>query len=233
MARDGVTPLATVQSLQRSTLRHLVAGLETDELRDALVRATRACETWAGRRLAPFTALTETHRATGVDPTQAPGGADLGSVASVASAGYGRAVGSAGQVRQVWLDQCAPLYPEMWAYSGVTITLLRPEGSTAAVASTDLLGAGPDAETGLLWFRTGTYLPPGSRVRVTYSGGYQTVPSDLAQACRYMLAADVIDEDDYPGGGPSASSRDKSGTGRGDGGFLGRAQALLAPYRAA
>lgn len=233
MATDRVTPLATVQSLERSTLKHVFAALAPDELRDVLIRATRACENaCGGRRLAPFTGLVETHRAGGVDPAMAASAVDMGDVGSVTSSSYARVTGGGQQVRKVWLDQRAPCFPDLWTYSDVTVRIIRPEGSTRDLAAVDLLD-GPDPETGAVWFRSGTYLPVGALVKVTYSGGYTTVPGDLAQACRYMAAADVIDEDDYPGGGPRSTSRASTeSVGHSDAGFVARAWALLIPYGA-
>lgn len=230
MAGDRVTPLATATQMERSPLKHLVAGMQPDELADALVRATRACENaCGGRRLAPFVGLTETHQARGVDPADAAAAVDLGSVAAVTSASWARAVGQTGMVRRVWLDQCAPCFPDLWSYSDITITLHRPTGSTGAVAAADLIGGGPDPETGELWFRVGTHLPVGSRVKVMYSGGYTTVPADLVQACRLMLAAEVAGEDagTYPGGAPDLNAQQGD---PGPAGYLARAHTLLKPY---
>jgi hypothetical protein len=38
------------------------------------------------------------------------------------------------------------------------------------------------------------FLPVGSRVQVTYSGGYTTVPADLVRACKFMAASIVVRE---------------------------------------
>src|SRR3954451_24546300 len=105
--------------MPQSTLSHLVASLDSDELDDLMLRATRACENYCGRRLVPFVGLVETHRAEGVDPVDLAGLTDFGFVASLASTGYARAVGGGGQVRKIWVDQRPGMYQEMWAYSGV------------------------------------------------------------------------------------------------------------------
>jgi hypothetical protein len=219
--------------MRQSNLKHLVASLDEDELADLMLRATRACEAHCdGRRFVPFTGLTETHRADGVDPADMATIGSPGDLFSVNSASYGRALsGAAMQVRQAWVEQYAPLFQDMWSYSDVQILVLRGDGGEERVPAQDLLGGGIEADTGHLWFRVGLYLPPGSRVRITYSGGYHTIPQNLVQACRYMAAADVIDEDDYPGGAPGTNTHNDAGTGRGDGGFLARAHKLLNPYR--
>lgn len=230
MPVDRPRPLATTQQMDQSTLRDLIAGLDPDEKRDLMLRATRACENYCQRRLAPFVGLTETHRADGIDPADLVGIMPEGDVSVVSAASFGRAIGSApAQARQVWLDQYAPMFPEMWTYSDLTIRILRSDGSDQEVPVTDLLGGEVAADSGHLWFRVGTYLPPGSRVKVTYSGGYTTVPQDLVNACRYMAAADVIDEDEFPDG-PGANTHGNA-QGRADAGFLARAQKLLKPYR--
>jgi hypothetical protein len=54
--------------------------------------------------------------------------------------------------------------------------------------------AGPFPDTGMCWFRLGTFVPPGSLVSVTYSGGYSTVPADLRRAAKYMAAAICLRE---------------------------------------
>lgn len=235
MPADRPTPLATVQHMEKSVLRDAIASLEEDEKRELMLRATRACESYAGRRLAPFRGLIETHRAEGGDPDElAEIGAMPGDLNTVLGRSYGTALGtSAGAwVRRCWLKQRPPLYTELWSYTDVEITILRSLGTTMDVPPAELIGGGPDPENGLLWFRLGTYLPAGSRVRVTYSGGYHTVPADLVDACRYMAAAGVVDEDDYPGGAPSTNSHtSKAAAASSDGGFLARAKALLEPYR--
>jgi hypothetical protein len=221
--------------MEKSVLRDLVAGLELDEKRDLMYRATRACESYCGRRLAPFVGLTESHRAEGADPDElAEAGLTMpADVRTVIAGSYGTALGmgAAQWVRRCWVKQTPPLYEEMWSYSDVSITLYRSFGNSTEVPVGELIGGGIEPETGLLWFKLGTFLPPGSRVRVTYSGGYHTVPADLVEACRLMAAAAAVDEDDFPGTAPSTNSHTSGGGS--DGGFLARAKELLAPYKRA
>lgn len=235
MPADRPTPLATVQQMEKSTLRDLIASLEESEKRELMMRATRACESRTGRRLAPFTGLVETHRAEGADPDElAEMGASMpGDLGTAVSRSYGAALGSGalGWVRRCWLKQRPPLYTEMWSYSDVQITLLRSLGSTTDVPVGQLIGGEPDPYNGLIWFRLGTFLPPGARVRVTYSGGYHTIPGDLVDACRYMAAANLVDEDDYPGSAPSTNSHTSKSGGNADGGYRALAHELLEPYR--
>ena len=228
---DRPTVLATAGQMRQSNLKHLIGSLDHDELDDLMLRATRACEGHCQRRLAPFVGLTETHRAEGVDPGEIAAVATFGDVGALASAGYAAATGGGGLVRKIWVDQRPGLFQEMWTYSGVSVSVAHAGGQVAAVTSTGLLGGSPiSADTGELWFRAASSVPVGSRVTVTYSGGYTTIPQDLVQACRYMAAADVIDEDTFPGRGPSMNSHGDDTTARTDGGYLARAERLLQPY---
>ena len=231
MGVDRPATLATRTQMQRSPLRHLVASLEPDELDDLLARASRACEAYTGRRLVPFTGLVEVHRADGVPAdgwTSAPAGSLVG---ALSASSYGRAAGGVdgGMVRAVWVDVTPARWQEMWTYSDVAIEVLDPAGSNIPVTVGTLIGGGIAPDTGQLTFRLGTYCPVGALVRVTYSGGYTTIPQDLVQACRLMAAADIGGEDDqYPGGDGLTTHA----TAADPGAYLGRAHKLLEPYRA-
>ena len=53
---------------------------------------------------------------------------------------------------------------------------------------------GPD-NTGHLWFMIGTLIPVGSRLRVTYSGGFTVaIPADLVRASKFVSAWLAIEE---------------------------------------
>lgn len=233
MGVDRPTPLASVDDMDRSTLRHLITGLDREEAEAVMMRATRACEAYCGgRRLAPFTGVKETHRAEGVDTSELGDLSASGDPFVVLGMSYSRAMGAAGgQVRKLWVDQYAPLFPEMWSYRDVTVRILRAGGTLQTLAPADLIGDGIAPDTGELWLRVGTWLPVGSRVEVTYSGGYHTVPGDLVSACRWMAAAELVDEDDYPGDAPARNSHGSQEETGSDGGFLARAYKALAPYR--
>jgi hypothetical protein len=60
-----------------------------------------------------------------------------------------------------------------------------------------IIGAEPDS--GHIWFTLGTFLPLGSLIRVTYDGGYSTVPADLARACKLQAAVLALGEIDPAG----------------------------------
>jgi hypothetical protein len=231
VAVDRVTPLATPTQMEQSNLRHLIVGLEEEEKRDLMVRATRACESYTSRRLAPFEGLVENHRAEGSDVDEGGGYGLAGDLAAQLGMAHNRAFAASGSmVRHCWLREFAPIFQDMWEYSDVRVALHHSIGSTDQVGAFSLIGDGPEPDTGHLWFRLGVYLPIGSRVRVTYSGGYKTVPGDLVQACRLLAAADVVDEDNFPRG--STSTKDERiRNANGDGGFTDRAHKILDAYK--
>lgn len=157
-------------------------------------RASRNIETRCNRRLAPFT-VTESHLATGVD-INGLGAADASmplSMAGTLGLDRARAYGAfAGLVRDVWLDQWAPQYPELWSYSNISVTLTRTLDDTQQIVGSNITG--PDPDSGHMRFSLGTFCPPGSLIKVTYSGGYQTTPDDLVEACRLQALQFLIVE---------------------------------------
>jgi hypothetical protein len=155
---------------------------------DVLIEATRDVEGLAGRRFAPFT-ITESHRAEGVDPDEyADGFAIPMDIRSTLGQSYAAALGASSLVRQVWLNECAAQYPEFWTYSNVTVDVVRSYGGTQT--NVPMLD-GPAADSGRMWFTLGTFVPIGSQVYVTYSGGYSTTPADLSRATKLSAAAIV------------------------------------------
>lgn len=193
MPSDSPTPMVSATQFQAGPFADLVRSYSAQALTDVLVQATRACETETGRRLAPFT-LTETHRASAVDPDEYADSANL-PLDMLGSLGrsYASAIGASSLVRRIWVNEYAPLYQDMWTYSGVTVTITRSYGGNQPVGPAQIL-QGPDPDTGHLWFKIGLFLPVGSMVNVTYSGGYTTMPADLVRACQYMAASIVARE---------------------------------------
>lgn len=187
MPVDTCTPLCEVADLQNGAFADLAKAFDQQALSDIVIEATRACETEVSRRFVPFT-LTESHRAEGIDPDELGGfgsGIPLDLHASLGTS-YATALGSGTNLtRRCWLNEHAPLYPEMWQYSGVTVTV------TASIGGSNVIQVlrGPVPDTGLLWFQLGTFIPIGSLIEVTYSGGYQTIPADLRRACKFMAAS--------------------------------------------
>lgn len=191
MPVDAPTPLATTAQLQDGAFADLVRQYQSATLDQAMIQATREAEGICGRRLAPFT-TTESHRAEGIDPDEYSDSANLPlDIRGTIGASYAMALGASTLVRQVWLNEYAPRFPEMWTYSNIQISIVRSYGGSQAV--TTLLD-GPDPDSGHVWFQLGLFLPVGSRIHVTYSGGYTTTPADLVRATKYLAAAYVIDE---------------------------------------
>lgn len=191
---DPVVPLVSTAQMRAGAFADLVRNYSDPTLATVLSQATRACETESTRRFSPFT-LTESIRASGVDPDEYGDTADLPlDMAGALGRSYAAALGggNGGLIRHVWLAEYAPLFPDLWTYSNVSITLVRSYGGAQQITAAGIVG--PEPDTGHLWFNMGTYLPLGSLVRVTYSGGYTTTPADLARACMYMAAAIVARE---------------------------------------
>jgi hypothetical protein len=193
---DQPVPLCSPANFQASPFGDLVADYDESALADLMAESTRACEAAAGgRRLAPFTNLTETTRADGVDPDEYPAGTSL-PMPIQGTIGWSEALALGGGndlVRHAWLSQRPPRYPDLWQYSDVSVLVIRSYSGTQQYDQAQLLD-GPD-NTGHLWFQIGSLVPVGSRVRVTYSGGYAaSIPADLVRAGRLMAAWMVISE---------------------------------------
>lgn len=187
MASDSPIPLATAVQMQSGAFADLVQSFSVDALNDIMIEATRACETECQRRLAPFTAHTESHRLGGIDPDEYSDSLDIPmDIQGTIGQSYANALGANSMVRHVWLNEYAPLYPEYWSYSNVAITIIRSYGGSQL--ETNLL-AGPEIDSGHVWFQLGQFIPVASFARCVYSGGYSTVPADLVRACKYMAAA--------------------------------------------
>lgn len=162
----------------------------TDPVLDHLMmRATRLCESATDRRLAPFTNITETQRAQALDVddiTEIPGPMEPS-----AQLGFSRAqsLGTSQLVRHFWLREHPARFPEMWSGSITSINLLRSYSGTQAVVPNTTQY---EPDTGHCRFQLGTYVPTGTTIVVTYSGGYSTTPLDLEQANEFMAASLVL-----------------------------------------
>lgn len=193
MAADSPVPLATAAQLSEGPFADLVRSYSTQALSDLMIEATRMCEGAAGRRLAPFTSLIETERSTGIDPDEY---IDAGNVpldlAGTLGQSYAYAMGTTSLVRHGWLQEFAPKYTDLWAYSLQSITIHRSYGGDQQVNLATVRG--PDPDTGHIWYNIGTFLPIGSFVTYVYGGGYQTIPADLVRAGKYMAASIAVRE---------------------------------------
>jgi hypothetical protein len=63
MAADSPVPLASSADMQGGQFADLVRDYSAGDFDQLMIEATRVCEGIAGRRLAPFTGVPETHRA--------------------------------------------------------------------------------------------------------------------------------------------------------------------------
>lgn len=193
MADPGI-PLITAAQFTEGSFGDLVSDWSGQAIADVLIEATRLTEEDAGgRRLAPFT-LTETHRAGAADPDQYGTGTGLPlPIQGAIGWDYAQSLGASKLVRECWVDQFPPHYPDMWAYSDVEVTTILTYGGTPLLGPAQILD-GPD-NTGHLWFQLGTFLPVGSRIRVTYSGGYVIdTPASLVRSCKFRAAYLVVRE---------------------------------------
>jgi hypothetical protein len=191
---DNPIPLCSAAQFKIGPFGDLVSALSGEALTDFLLEATRICEDEVDRRLVPFT-VTETHRAEGIDPDEVSDAANLPmDIRSTLGASYASAIGAQALVRHVWLDEKAHRYSDLWQYSNVAVHFIRSYGGSQTVSPPQILN-GPEPDTGHLWFQLGIFLPVGSRIQVTYSGGYVVaIPASLVRACKFICASNIVRE---------------------------------------
>jgi hypothetical protein len=220
MAADTVVPLLTWPQFIEGAFKDLGRSFSTQAQTDYLGEATRLCEEHVDRRLAPFAAAIETHRADGIDPDEyMDSGAMPLDLAGSLGRNWAASFGSTAMIRRMHLAEYAPRYPDMWAYSNVSITIVRSYGGNEVLPVGKLL-MGPQPDTGFTWFELGQFIPAGSMIQVTYGGGYQTVPGSLVRAGKYMLASILVTELD-PSGATHNHDPDV---------LRGKAEEILTPY---
>lgn len=192
MTAPVYNPLAVPADLTSGPFSVLWRGTpqSSDQL-NVMIRASRAIEARCTRRFVPFANLLQTQRAEGVDIAESGYAGPLPLLAALGRS-RAQAFGNTNDlVRDVWLDEHAPLYPELWTYSNVTVTLARAWGDQQIIAGTTL--EGPEADTGHFRLPIGTWCPTGTTIRVAYSGGYTVAyPDDLRQACIFQAAKQLI-----------------------------------------
>lgn len=196
-AQDSGTPLVSAAVFQSGAFADLARSYDDPTLARIMVQATRACETETGRRLAPFTALTESHRAYGIDPDEYVGGDLPLDLVGTVGRSYANALSSTALVRRFWLREFAPQFADMWTYSNLTVRIFRSYGGGETLDASRFVG--PEPDSGHTWVNLGTFLPVGSLIRVTYGGGYTTCPGDLERACMLMAASIILKELDPAG----------------------------------
>ena len=177
------TPLASTADLEASSLVEVVRDVPEPHRAALMIRASRSIESQCERRFAPFT-ITETGRASTVDIDDS--GGDIGGpvpwAVSIAQS-RARSLGGAGDlVRHIFLREYPPQWSELWVGALVSVWV---DPGLAGSYQVPLGGVQYEPDTGHIRLALGTYVPMGSTVRVTYSGGYSPVPDDLLQACLY------------------------------------------------
>lgn len=147
---------------------------------DLMWAATQNIEDRCQRRLAPFTNVTESFRAEGVD-IDVLGSANMPMYLPQAL-GYSQslAFSNFNLVRDIWLEHHAPTRPDLWEYNIIQIALLLAYGGSPLVTTAAIQGPNPD--TGWLRMNLGTFCPIGTMIQVTYGGGYNPVPYPLKLA---------------------------------------------------
>jgi hypothetical protein len=138
MANDGSqytdpVSLASVADLQRR-YPELVVDLEPTVIADILNEATAHLEDRTGRRLAPFKGHIFQERLFGIDPAEYGNNADM-PMDIFGSLGMSQAIalGASTLVRHFWLDQFAPVYPELWTYTIKSMDIYRTYGDTQPI----------------------------------------------------------------------------------------------------
>lgn len=154
------------------------------QLLSLMTRATRHIETRCDRRLAPFSGVTETTRADGVASDGVANDDVPLDLRSALGRAQSMAYGATDLVRDFWLAQYAPVYQDQWFYTVESIDLVTIYGADQSITVATI--EGPEADTGHLRLQLGTFCPPGTTVRIKYSGGYSTVPDDLQLACIFQ-----------------------------------------------
>lgn len=191
MAGDSGTPLVTWAQVSEGAFADLVKGITSPTAQaDILIEATRIAESLADRRLAPFT-ITETQRAEALDIEDALDA--YIPLDPTAQLGFSRAqsLGSTMLVRHYWVRSYPPRFPEYWT-GALSQVVLRRSFSGDQIVAPSTLQFEPD--TGHVRFQLGTFVPAGTTIVTTYSGGYSTVPSDLVRASKYLVASIAINE---------------------------------------
>jgi hypothetical protein len=190
---DNPVPLCSAAQFVAGPFADLASALEPEALNTFLIEGTRLCEDECDRRLAPFTAITETHRAEGMDPDEYTDAANLPlDLQGTLGRSYAYALGASTLVRHCWLNEYAHRYPEYWSYPDDTITIVRSYGGSQVLTQENFVG--PEIDSGHVWFNLGMFIPIGSLIRVMYSGGYTTIPADLVRAGKYMTASIIVRE---------------------------------------
>lgn len=156
-----------------------------------LIEATREAETLCDRRLTPFTNLVESQRADALDVADALDAYVPLDPTSQLGMSRAQSLGSTLLVRHFWVREAPPRFTEMWTGTINSLSLRRSFSGTQTV---DPGSIQYEPDTGHVRFQLGTFVPPGTTIMCTYSGGYSTVPGDLMRAVKLLTAALLVRE---------------------------------------
>jgi hypothetical protein len=178
------TPLIAVSDLTNKPFADAVKALSGAQQTELVTNASQAVEDFCRRRLAPFTGLVEHHRAEMVDVDSS---LDYPPVLLDTSDQIGwlraQSLNATSWVRAVQLDEYPPRWPDMWSGAISDITVVRDLAGSTDYPAAQLLEY--EQDTGFVRFQLGAYIPPGSSIQVTYSGGYTTTPGTLKVATEF------------------------------------------------
>jgi hypothetical protein len=189
---DSVTPLCTWAQFTTGAFADLARNY-TDPVAQTqlLMEATREAETTCDRRLAPFTNLVESQRAEALDVEDALDAYVPLDPTSQLGMSRAQSLGSALLVRHFWVREAPPRFSELWTGSIADISLRRSFSGTQDVAASTIQY---EPDTGHVRFQLGTFVPPGTTIMCTYSGGYTTMPADLVRVGKLLTAALIVRE---------------------------------------
>lgn len=186
VAADPVVPLCTLAQFMAGPFAGLARELKPELVLQKLGEGTRLCEDICDRRLSPFTNVVDTQRADKLDVEDALDA--YVPLDPTSQLGFSRAMslGSTLLVRHFWVKEAPPRYPEMWDGSITSIFLLR---SFSGIQEVDVSQIQYEPDTGHVRFQLGTFVPPGTTLKTTYSGGYTiATPASLVTANESMTA---------------------------------------------
>jgi hypothetical protein len=201
LATDSGIPLCTWAQFTSGAFSDLARNYtDPTSQSEILLEASRECETVCDRRLIPFTNVLETQRADALDVEDALDA--YVPLDPTAQLGMSRAasLGSTLLVRHFWVREAPPRFTEMWTGSLTSVQVRRSFSGTQTV---DPATCQFEPDTGHVRFQLGTFVPPGTTIMCTYSGGYTTTPANLVRAGKLMTAWIVVREL-----APSSQTRD-------------------------
>lgn len=172
------TPLCSISDLTSTPLSSVLTNWSQTAQSALIIEGSRAVESYCGARLSPFT-ITESVRAQMVDPDeQVDAYTPLDTIGQL---GLSRAqsLGASDLVRHCYVRERPRVWIDSWVGAVSNIVVLRSFSGSQTVAASAVQY---ETDTGHIRFAFGTYIPQGSTLVTTYSGGYNPVPDELKRA---------------------------------------------------